>query len=77
MGRQQPVGDLQRSEHTRRPVRHIEGECAVTANGRVAEVGADVFLDERSEGRFTEIPIAVDAGVEQHVNIVRLYVRRP
>ena len=64
------VDDLQGAEHAAGAVGNVEGERAVRAGMRIFHIGANVFLDERRKRGFPQIPVAVDSGVEQEVNVV-------
>ena len=45
------------------------------SDGRLAQVGPDVLLDEGGEGGLAHVVFPVDAGVDQHVDIAGLPAR--
>ena len=75
--REQTVHELQSGQDSAAAVGDIEGERARPADGRIPGVGIDVLLDERGQGGFTQIAVAVHAGVDEEVDVARRDVSRP
>ncbi len=69
---QEAVDDLQRGEHSAGAVGDVEGERAVGVGVGILGVGADVVLDERGERGLAEVPVAVDARIDQQIQVVGL-----
>ena len=67
--------DLDGGDHTTDAVEEVEREGAVPADGRLAQVGPDVLLDEGGERGLAHVVFPVDAGVDQHVDIAGLSAR--
>jgi hypothetical protein len=67
--------NLDGGDHTTDAVENVEREGTVPSDGRLAQVGPDVLLDEGSERGLAHAVFPVDAGVDQHVDIAELLAR--
>ena len=67
--------DLDGGDHATDAVEEVEREGTVPSDGRLAQVGPDVLLDEGSERGLAHAVFPVDAGVDQHVDIAGLLAR--
>ncbi len=70
VGPHETVDDLQSGQDSARPVRDVEGKCAVAVAMRILGVGSDVLLDECGERGFGQVAVAVDARVDEKVDRV-------
>ncbi len=70
-GAEKPGLKLDGVDHAAGAIHEVEREGTVPADRRLAQIGANILLDEGSERGLAHIVFPVDAGIDQHVDIAR------